>query len=444
MKASLLLVTIFLLPATAFAGPVLGVKEAISLALEKNNLLKAAEYDRAAAARETAASRSRYFPRISLDETASASNSPTRVFMMKLDEGRFTQGDFAIDNLNHPSAHGDFRTALVLDQPLFDTAIARGTELAGKEEEARSLALERRRQEVAYLVYSAYLEVWKAKARLKAAEEAVGDAREHRRLAQVRGATGVGLKSDELRARTFLAEMEQQCISADNDLALARLRLAQLIGSAPGEMVDIREEPGALPLAVGDEELQRLAQENRPELKELATGVEKAAIGVKLARGSYLPTLYGSAAYQMNDRDVPFGRDNDGWTVGVSLRWELFDGMRRWNEKEKAEAQRNAAAQYLEDSRKEVALQVEEARLRRMEAEKRLEVARHSVADADEMVRLLSRRFENSLATMVELLDAQTAFNRARVELVENESSFAAATARIYRAAGLFLKEVMK
>jgi outer membrane protein TolC len=238
--------------------------------------------------------------------------------------------------------------------------------------------------------------------------------------------------------------MEQQNITASNNMALARLRLAQLVGGEPGESVDIGENLVPLPLAMGKEELQRLAWESRQELKELATEVAKAAVGVRQARGAYLPILYGTAAYQMNDRDVPFGRDNDGWEVGASLRWELFDGLRRSHEQGKAEAQRNAAAEYLENFRKEVALQVEESQLRRTEAQKRLEVARHAVDDAAEVVRLLSRRFENSLATFAELLDAQTALNSARAHLIENESDYAQATARIYFATGTFLKEVLQ
>ncbi|HEX9078190.1 MAG TPA: TolC family protein, partial [Desulfuromonadaceae bacterium] len=103
-----------------------------------------------------------------------------------------------------------------------------------------------------------------------------------------------------------------------------------------------------------------------------------------------------------------------------------------------------SAAEYLEDYRKEVALQVEESRLRREEAAKRVEVARHSAADAEEAVRLVSRRFENSIATFADLLDAQTALNGARARVVENESDYALASASVYFAAGTFLKEVMK
>src|SRR6185369_7866991 len=174
-------------------------------------------------------------------------------------------------SLNRPSAHGDFRTSVTLDVPLFDASIRHGAELAAAEDKEQSLTLARRRQEVAFLVYSDYQDVQKFRANLKAAERAVADAREHQRLTAVRSEAGTGLKSDELRARTFFAEMELQSIAAGNDLALARLRLAQAVGAGAGEAVDIREEAGPLPLEMGKEDLQRLAVENRPELKELAT-----------------------------------------------------------------------------------------------------------------------------------------------------------------------------
>jgi outer membrane protein TolC len=66
------------------------------------------------------------------------------------------------------------------------------------------------------------------------------------------------------------------------------------------------------------------------------------------------------------------------------------------------------------------------------------------VVDADESVRLLEKRFQNSLATMVELLDAQMALNKARANLVEMENQRARAAVTIYRAAGIFLQEVKK
>ncbi|RQW78230.1 MAG: TolC family protein [Geobacter sp.] len=446
MKTLALFISLAVLfPSAVFAGPgKVSLKEAITLAFERNHLLKVATFERAAAERERYESRSRYLPRIYLDENFSSSNSPTRVFMMKLDEGRFGQGDFIIDNLNHPASHSDFLTAFSLQQPLLDFGIARGAEMAEKEEKVRGLALENRRREVAMAVYNACLDVQKSTAFLGVAEQAVVGASEHARLARVRNESGVGLKSDELRARTYLAEMEQQRISATNNRVMATLRLAQLTGGQPGEMLEMSEElrPSAMTLSI--EDLARLALENRQDLKGMEAAVDKADVGVRMARQAYFPTVYANAVYQLNDRDVPFGRDNDGWMVGVNLRWELFDGMRRQQGLAKARDMKNAAAEYRENYRSEILLQVTEQSLRRDEAAQRLAVARQALLDAEEGLRLIGKRFENSLATMVDVLDAETALNRSRALLVENESNYALATARLYHAAGIFLKEVVK
>lgn len=420
------------------------LSEAIDMALENNHLLKASAFEHTAANHGVSVAFSRYFPRISLNETFSASNSPTNVFMMKLDEGRFSQNDISINNLNHPDAQTDFLTSFTIEQPLFDYTIGRAVEISEKEAGAKGLTYERRREDTGFAVFAAYLEVQKAKDFLGVAERAVTDAREHERLARVRTGAGTGLKSDELRAQTFLAEMEQQNISAKNGAALARLRLARAAGAKPGAVLDIRDDVTTLPIIDVDKDLARLAVENRQDLKAAGMARDKADAGIKAAWSGYLPTVYGTAAYRMNDRDAPFGRDKDSWMVGVSLRWEIFDGMRRRNEVARTSALRNSAAEYEEEYRSEVLLQVAEQSLRRQEALARLEVARHSVKNAEEGVRLVGMRFENSLATMVELLDAQTAFNRSRALLVESECDNYLATGRLYHAAGIFLREVGK
>ena len=69
---------------------------------------------------------------------------------------------------------------------------------------------------------------------------------------------------------------------------------------------------------------------------------------------------------------------------------------------------------------------------------------RMKVAQAEEGVRLIGKRFENSISTMVELIDAQSALNRARANLIEGESNYALANGNVYHAAGTFLKEVLK
>ena len=445
MKNCFVITSILLLLAVqASATEQLTLKEAISLAMEKNNLVRAAGFSATAASTGIEIVKSRYYPTVSFEETFAVSNAPTQVFMMKLDQGRFAQNDFQIGNLNHPSAWHDFRSTLSLQQPLYVPSLSSLKELAVKDAEKSLLELETTRQEVAFQVFTLYLEVQKSDARLKAAQKAIADAAENMRLASVRTVAGVGLRSDELRARTHQLQVEQQIITAQNDLALARMQLAMRIGLAEDQAFDISLLTDSLTVPSLNEELIKGALAGRVDMRQSRTDLEKSDAAVRLARSGYLPTVGAFASYQLNAKEAPIGAENDAWVAGLNLKWQLFEGFRSNHERNRATAGRSAAIEILENRSKDVRYQLKESYMRLDETAKRLEVARHALLGAEEAVRLITKRFENSLATMVELLDAQTALNQTRANLVETEAGYALAGGRVHYAAGIFLKEMLK
>jgi outer membrane protein TolC len=422
----------------------LTVKDAINSALENNSQLKAASFSSDAAKQGIKSANSHYLPSISFEETYVASNSPINTFMMKLDEGRFTNDDFQISNLNNPSAQHDFKTALTIQQPLFVPSLSPLKEMAVKDSLKSDLQLEAARQGIAFQVFATFLEVQKSSAQLVAADKAVADARENMRLASVRTTAGVGLKSDELRSRTHLSMVEQQHISAINNLTLTRMKLAILIGLPVEGQFEISEFNDKIIVQdISDQVISETLQ-NRVEIRQSHADLEKADAALRLARSEYLPTVGAFASYQLNAKDAPFTSDNDAWTAGVSLKWNVFDGFRRGSERKRALSGQSAAREMLESASKDIRFQINESYLRRNEVGKRLEVARNALLDAEETVRLLNKRYENSLATMVELLDAQTALNQARANLVETEAGYALAGGRIYYMKGTFVKEMLK
>lgn len=423
----------------------LSLKDAINLALENNNLIKAAHFSSQAAQQGIAIAGSRYLPAIAFEEAFVASNSPSSAFMMKLDESRFNPSDFANpDSVNHPSTRHDFKTAVSIQQALFVPSLAPLKEMAVKDAYKSKLELDAMRQSIAFQVFYTYLEVQKGDAHRTAADKAVYDARENMRIATVRTANGVGLRSDELRSRTHLSSVEQQQITARNNLTLARMKFALLIGLPVDGAYEISGFSEQIAVPVMNDQVISNALLNRVEIRQSQTDLEKSGAALTLAKAGYLPTVGAFASYQLNGKDAPFSSDNDAWTAGVSLKWSVFDGFRSDSERKRALSGQSAAREMLESSTKEVTYQLQESYLRRSEADKRLEVVRHSVADAEETVRLLSKRYENSLATMVELLDAQTALNQARANLIESEAGFALAGGRVYLMTGTFVKEMLK
>lgn len=422
----------------------LTLKRAITMAMEMNNQVRAAEFGAEAARQGVPIVNSHYYPAIMFEESLAASNSPVQTFIMKLDEGRFSNNDFMIDNLNHPSVWQNFKTAFWLQQPIYNPYMAPSKEMTVKAAEVENLAADTAKQDITFQIFRLYLDIQKAEAQLKTAEKAVSDAKEHERLAVVRSKAGVGLRSDELLARTHLAFAEQQAISAGNNLTLAKLQLAITIGFEDDENIEIVDSapPEFAPLQ--PKELLGIALGKRNDLQQSRTSAEIANTKIKLARSAYLPILDTFASYQLNSKNNPFKSDNDSWMAGVNLKWLIFDGFRRDHERKRATAARSAADEALTGMTKQIKFQIKESCLRRDEMGKRLEVARHSIEDAEESVRLISKRFENSLATMIELLDAQTALNQTRTNLVESEANYALAGGRVYYTAGIFMKEILK
>lgn len=438
------LLSAMLIPSQLRAETTISLPEAVGRALKNNHQIRAAAAEKREASADLAISRGTFFPRLTAEEGFAASDSPTRTFMMKLDQGRFTQNDFLIANLNHPRTATDFRSSISLEQPLFDASLIHGLRMARADVEAGDAIFDLRREQVALEVISAYLAVQKAKGHLLDADKGVEAAREHLKTAAARNTAGTGLRSDELRARSFLSETEERRIVAANDLTLAKLRLGLAMGAEPGSAFDVAPAAAAASPSRSADELVKLALENRRDLAAAGKRREKAELATGLAKSAYLPTLYADASYQMNHHDTPFARDNDAWSAGVMLRWDLFDGLRRENTLEKARAEMSRADELIEQQRSEVDFQVREAFLRREEAEKRVEVARNRLTDAEEGLRLIEKRFANALATIVELLDAQTAVNRARADLADNESDSVLAAARLSYAAGTLSREILQ
>lgn len=436
------LLAVAVLPSAAAELQQVSLREAITRSLERNHQSRAAAFEAEASRAAARGAALHYLPSLTVEEAWTRSNLPVNTFMMKLNQGRFTNQDFNTDKLNDPAPTSDFRSSVMVEQPLLVPEAWAAQRSAARGAERQEALSEHVRQQIGFQVFLRYLEVHKTRAYLQASEKAVAEARESHRQAVVRTGAGMGLKSDELRAATHLAAMEQQAISRANDLVLARMQLALATGGQPGDQLDAVEPAQLPPLQQTLEQLTQRAHQQRQDLQASERGKQQADAALLQARSGYLPTVGAFGSWQMNDPNTPLGREHDAWAAGVTLRWNLFNGLRTWHAGSQASATRSAAAEQLEQTRKEISYQVQEAWLRRIEAEKRLEVARSAVSAAEEATRILSKRFDNSLATMFELLDAQSATNQSRANLVESEASLLQSTGRIYFVAGIFLKEV--
>lgn len=420
------------------AGEKLTLGEAVRIALKNSHDLKAQTHAHGAREADVGVARSYLLPKISLEERYLRTASPGYAFMTKLNQERIGSADFAPESLNHPASVNDFQTALTLEQPLFAQKARVGLAMSRTEAAASQEALHRKKEEVAFRVVQRYLMAGTAGAYVAVARKGLEDAREHQRLANLKFEAGLGLYSDTLRAATAVAEARQRLVSAEKNLSVAGRALGLAIGS--GEAVEVAGEAPAL--AVRDIESLRSRSLTRRDVRSMELKTENAENRVRLAEAGYYPMVGLGGNYQWNDHSHPLGGEGDGWQVMAFLRWELFDGTRTRHEKIRAGYEAGEAREHLEGLKKMVSFQLDEAWLALEEARMNRELAAEELKTAEEGRRLVRVRYEGALSPMVDLLDAQLSFDRARANQVARENEYKLAVAALGFAGGVILQDL--
>jgi outer membrane protein TolC len=420
------------------AGERMTLNEAVKSALKNNHELQAQRNAHAAKGAEVGIARSFLLPKITVEERYLRTASPAYAFMTKLNQERIEFADFAPDTLNHPSAINDFQTAIALEQPLFVKKAGIGLDMSKIEVAASEESLRRKKEEVAFKTVQYYLMVGTAGGYTQVARKSLEDVQEHQRLAGIRYEAGLGLYSDTLRAATAVAEARQRLVSAEKNLGVAKRALGLMIGSA--EAVEVTAETPDLPVREIDS--LRAKSLARRDLKSLELRTENARNNIKLAEAGHYPLLGVGGNYQWNDHSNPVGGEGRNWQVMAFLRWELFDGTKTRYEKIKAGSLAAEAEEVLKGMQKMVSFQVEEARLTLEEAGKNRELAREELRTAEEGRRLVRVRYEGSLSPLVDLLDAQVSFDRARANRVAKENEHQLAIAALGFASGTILDDL--
>jgi outer membrane protein TolC len=235
-------------------------------------------------------------------------------------------------------------------------------------------------------------------------------------LSRNRVELGTAVVSDLLAAEVQLSEVRQQQIEAEGEevTALAALNTAMGMGIETPQIPSGQLGARTFPLE-SQEGLLQQALQHRPEVVRAGLAWESGQVGVRGARSEYLPRvdLFTSAGASRHD----WLNGSGDYTVGVSVTFQLFDAGRS-----SRVAQARAAAEMASGERdhlqQQVRYEVVEARQRVRTAAERMVVAERTTERATEALRIVQDRYREGLTTMTELLRAQTALTRARLQVL--------------------------
>lgn len=398
----------------------LTLTEAASRALRNNPDLAADAPGQEAARFEYNAVRAGYLPRLDVEQSYLAGNNPVFVFGTLLTQQRFTAENFALPSLNAPSAEDNVQTRATVQQTIWDFGRTRNRrQQAALGVRMADQAHEDHVRNVLFAVFDAYHQASLAADALETARLAVRSAESIVRQAQERVDAGLAVEADLLRSRVYLSTARQQEIEAQGRLESAWALLHRLMGEpiqAPiGATAPLLDKTVPLP---SEEDLVAEQKRRRPDYRNLLAEVEQAELAVSARRKEFLPRLYGYGTWEMDNPSVRnYGGNN--WSTGITLSWNLFAGGGD-------EAQLEAARRRLEQKRRQIqamessmALEIRRALIQCRTAEQQVRAAQAAEAQSEEGLRILKNRYDAGLATMTDLLSAETARSSARTNLAE-------------------------
>lgn len=402
--------------AGAAGAETLTLNQAVAAALKNSPAILQAQAQQEQAAAGKREANAMRLPQVQAREIALRTDSPADAFGLQLMQERFDFPTFTTSDPNQPLAMNNYATEIEAMWPIFTGGrVMAGIGQAGRMAQAATEISGHTKEAISLAVASAYMDAVLAQRAVELATRAHDTTAKHVEQAQAFFDAGMLVESDLLQAQVQLARMEEKVISATNGAKLARAGLFRVMGIAQDATYELEAPVDEVaPVTVTLDQAMSGARERRHDVKAVAAQVDAARLGVRRARGEYLPEVVLVGKYALNADNV-FGDDGKSTTIMAMARWNLWNWGQTRARVSGARSGEVAAQQAQRSHSQQVEFEVRQAWQQVEESGARLAVARGAVAQAEKALSILEERFGQGVARITDLLDTETMLDEARV-----------------------------
>jgi outer membrane protein TolC len=233
-----------------------------------------------------------------------------------------------------------------------------------------------------------------------------------------REAAGTAMRADVLSAQLAVSMARQAQIAAADTLHMNAAALGRLVGmNGP-----VDAEPNAtlepVPLSMSDADLITLAVTTAPAVLTTQAQASADTAAVRAAKTLYVPTVAANAGYNWANSSRFVGALRPGWIVSLTTSFPLFDGFLRESTITQAEVASDVATVTALDTRRLVGADAQQLLGNLHVAQHSIELSLESVGLATENLRVFRARYNAGIATILDVLTAQTSLIQSELSLV--------------------------
>lgn len=341
--------------------------------------------------------------------------------------GRAIQADNTYGNRNTRNTNFSVGTSI----PLFTGMhIPNNIALSKLNLKAAIEDLNKAKEDISIQVTSYYLQALFNEELVKVAQNQVALSKEQldRKVAFFKN--GKASEAEVYEAQSRLAQDEYSLVQTQNNHQLSLLDLSQLLELPSPENFQIaapKVEVFSTELSLPDE-VYTLALQNKPAIKAAQYRLEGATKSIRIAQSGWYPQLTFGAGIGTNYYSITgienagFGnqwRENMNKYLQFSLSIPLFNRFETRNRVKSARIQRNALAWQLEESKKTLYKEIQQAYYNALAAESQFRSSEVASKAAETSFKLMSEKYANGKANATEYNEMRANWMKALSEQIQ-------------------------
>lgn len=418
MKKFLVIITIFsaLLFGQTKQTTVLTLDQAVNLALEKNADLKIASLEVNKSEQKLREARSGLFPKLDLSGQYQRYIDKPVIF---LPAGSPLGSTLTIGSDN------SYTAAASLTVPLFAWSLYESIGLASDGLDITKQIYISVKNSIVVDVKKAFLAAILARETKTVMQQSLTNAEENLEHVKKLNSGGTLSDYDVLRAEVQVENLKPVVLQMENNYTLSLEALKVAIGLNAMDDIDISgdiEFQASYQIPTEQSVIDELLR-NNPQLAILDKQVQLSNRTISVEQSAYLPTLSGFGNYQYQSQANDFKFSDYKWVktfaLGFQIQLPIFNGFKTQARVSQAEINLNQSVEQKRYYTEAIKTQALSILYRIDQAVKRIEGQNKTVSQATEGYEIAKRRLENSLATQLEVNDAELALRQAKLNRLQ-------------------------
>lgn len=340
-----------------------------------------------------------------------------------------------------PVILNNYTTRASISQPVFTGfKLKYAQESYGYLEQAARSDVSRDVNEVKFNIMSAYIALVKLQMSRSILVENLNAAKQRVTDVRAQSDRGVATENDVLKTQLYQSNLELSLSDMDNTIAVSQFNLCVLLGLPNSTIVPDTTGLFAAVSLLPEQSYESDALSNRADAQAVDSRVMAAKSNQKVAEAAYYPTVAVGANYTFarpNQRIIPYVDEFRGtWDVGVSMSWSvtsLFTAKHTVADAALQTDQLQTQAQVLDDNIRMEVFQNYSAVLSAIEKIRILEL---TLRQAQENARQMKVKFDQQVAMMSDVLDADAAVLQSQINLVLQRAEQSTAYYRLLKSTG--------